>query len=114
MACPCGAHWCWYCLRSTDDCIGECSPGDGANDPDFNDFHEDDENGSDNSDQDMPEAEDAETQEDVHNEDPEPSRAVQQDLITNQMPSSSVTPRNLDGGGDARWEGTHEDFGDEP
>ena len=122
MACHCGAHWCWYCLRSTEDCIDECGTGDGAYDDYFNDFLEDDENesdnsdenDSDNSDEDMPEAAEAETQDDLRNADQEPSRAVQQDLVTNSVPSSPITRRNLDGGGQARWEHANADFGREP
>lgn len=28
MQCTCGAHWCWWCLRSIDECQGDCAgPG---------------------------------------------------------------------------------------
>lgn len=101
-------------MRSTDDCLGDCGPGDGAFDADFDDFHEYDENDSDISDEDMAEIEDAETQGSVRYAEEDPSRVVQQNAATNQTPSSPIIPRNLDRGGDVRWDGAEEDFGEEP
>ncbi len=116
MECRCGAHFCWGCMQSRDDCEGGCNEDD----------DEDEDYGSDSE----------------HNEDEVPMRS---DGIATNEPSTTNTgeadaaetqsatqeagldtlnessasrsqlrPRNLDGGPAHYWEEQDLDFGEEP
>ncbi|KAK3619771.1 hypothetical protein LTR56_000958 [Elasticomyces elasticus] len=131
MQCVCGAHWCYYCQRSINECDGGCGEGTGE------DYDDEDATGSsDASDEDdmdgvddTAQAEPANTtfppqhmndmvlyrpitnSEDTRN--PESTAQVQQAI----PPTSQRSPRrpvNLDAGGTDRWAGAGMDFGEEP
>ncbi|UPX12924.1 uncharacterized protein EKO05_0003456 [Ascochyta rabiei] len=112
MECRCGAHFCWGCLKSRDECEGGC------------DEDGDDNYGSD-SEPDEPEPLSAHSngtevavaeKQRVAEEGSEvvaqaPSGAAA-DAITN--PRTASRPRNLDGGSSRYWEYQDLHFGDEP
>ncbi|KAK5708171.1 hypothetical protein LTR97_000711 [Elasticomyces elasticus] len=122
MQCVCGAHWCYYCQRSINECDGGCGEGmgedydDGEEEEDYSD--EDDMNGID----DTAQAEPANitsppqhmtdmvlykpiTDVDQHNSKESAAPASQR---------SPPRPVNLDAGGARRWADVEEDFGEEP
>ena len=85
MQCICGAHWCWSCQKSIDECGGECSP-------------EDDEEEDYYSEEDLEEGE-------VDERPPRPAPAA--------AANNPDAPQNLDRPGE-RWAEGNFDFGDEP
>ncbi|KAK5740901.1 hypothetical protein LTR17_004255 [Elasticomyces elasticus] len=129
MQCVCGAHWCYYCQRSINECDGECGEGTGE------DYDDEDATGS-------SDASDEEDMEDVNDTTPvEPANAKSPAQHTTDMvlykpiadregraafetvdpaqqtaaPARSPRrPVNLDAGGTDRWAGAGMDFGEEP
>lgn len=72
MACRCGAHFCWHCMRDPDNCAEDCyDDGDG-----YDDGYDEDEDGS---------------EEDTHESAEEQGKETEEEV---EGPSS----RNLDGG----------------
>ncbi|KAK6441944.1 hypothetical protein LTR95_001832 [Oleoguttula sp. CCFEE 5521] len=127
MACICGAHFCWYCLRSIRDCNGDCpemqaeyssEEGEGAEDDDSD--NEDDEVAVDPA---VPLTDAASGPNATPGAPDVPARTVtttnestqtlQTSLIGGLGDLSQLT-RNLDAGGARRWTGAEEDFGEEP
>ncbi|KXT06169.1 hypothetical protein AC578_1374 [Pseudocercospora eumusae] len=110
VKCHCGAHFCWYCAKSIDDCMGDCG---GDIDSDAEDEDED---------------EDGEVYEEAaermseggRNRDDAGMSPYADSLTQGRSPPSSGArqalraPVNLDAGGDVRWAGSGLDFGDEP
>lgn len=105
MQCICGAHWCWWCTRSLDVCPGDCSEGDAGDiDDEFGDLS--DEEGQDDDDSGFLEG-------------PQPAVNKHTSGASPQQPTQvprnpPLMSTNLDAGGAARWEGSGEDFGNEP
>lgn len=91
MQCLCGAHWCYWCQRSIDECDGACSQRD----------DEDDE-------------------EDYYSENEEEGEGAygEGEMAPAAPPVAAVTnpdaPADLDAGGARRWGNGDRDFGDEP
>ena len=97
MQCLCGAHWCYHCQRSIDDCDGACEPG-----PDVDDEEEDD------YDSELDEEESGEPGVRPQAE----LRLERRDNVRNNTTENRVV--SLDAGGGQRWaDGTY-DFGEEP
>ncbi|KAF2172433.1 hypothetical protein M409DRAFT_50133 [Zasmidium cellare ATCC 36951] len=113
MQCTCGAHWCWRCTKSLDQCLGDCAEeGNGElDDEDEDDMAEDDDEGD---------GEEVEKDEDsgfVEGAQPtvhESASGATLQLPIQQRQDPPIVPTNLDAGGDARWEQSGEDFGEEP
>ena len=101
LRCHCGAHWCWHCQRSTNECEGDCGEGDDS-----------DEEVEDDLDDDVSDIEAVE----------ELQVATQRvdttnvSSVNNTQDSGAVSqiPRNLDAGGSRRWADGDEYFGDDP
>lgn len=108
MQCICGAHWCWGCAKSLEECPGDCSEGVREDiDDDFSDSR-DEENG-----------EDGEDEESGFIDGPQPTVNHPAPRATTQQPTQErqdppIIPSNLDAGGAARWEQSGQDFGSEP
>ncbi|KAF2009162.1 hypothetical protein BU24DRAFT_468155 [Aaosphaeria arxii CBS 175.79] len=105
MQCMCGAHWCWACQRSKEECDGECYESDEYSESEFDE--EDDSN--------SPNAEASTST--------EPAAAAAAAAATTEQPASTelanATPtarrqRNLDLHSRHTWEAADMDFGDEP
>ena len=95
MQCVCGAHWCWRCRRSIDECDGACLEGGEGDDDDDYDSEEDDLEGE-------PIVGDPGA---LPPPGPAPAPAA------NANPDAPV---NLDAGGGRRWADGIFDFGEEP
>ncbi|KAK4949522.1 hypothetical protein LTR10_012140 [Elasticomyces elasticus] len=129
MQCVCGAHWCYYCQRSINDCDGGC---DGGTEEDYDE--EDATGSSDASDED-----DMEGVDDITPVEPADATSPVQrttDMVlykpianleghtTFETPAhqtaaplsqrSPPRPVNLDAGGTGRWAGADMNFGEEP
>ncbi|KAI5369260.1 Putative bromodomain, E3 ubiquitin ligase RBR family, Bromodomain-like superfamily [Septoria linicola] len=118
MACTCGAHWCWNCLRSIDDCDTEsCGPGDGGYEEDFQDFQdhvETDDEGSEGADEDTDAPNEDRTMQE-HRDIPAAEPTEQAQVQVASAPNGNDKVHNLDGGGDDRWANAAAmNFGDEP
>lgn len=96
--CVCGAHWCYWCQRSIDECDGACGERD----------EEDDEEEYDSEDDLEREEEAAEA---APAEGDEPQRSSAAPAAATGNPDA---PANLDGGGARRWADPVYDFGEEP
>lgn len=112
MECRCGAHFCWGCLRSRDECEGGC-------------YEDDDED--DGSDDEPDEPESLPTQNDGtetiavgESTSIEPGMAAADQDSNEAITATTITletaarSRNLDGGSARYWENQDFDFGDEP
>ncbi|KAH7135674.1 hypothetical protein B0J11DRAFT_425634 [Dendryphion nanum] len=127
LECICGAHFCWVCLRSRDDCDGGACYED--EDEDYSSEEEQDTNESESSDEHPLEVIDTS----ITNPAPEGSSGV--DAISAETSESSSTAnavvtsvtieqpttplpvprrRNLDAGSHGYWENQGLDFGEEP
>lgn len=89
MQCLCGAHWCYRCQRSIDECDGACS------------------------------GEDEEDDEEEYYSDEDPDGEVDDEPPPRLAPAAAGegtadAPPNLDAGGGGRWADGLHDFGDEP
>lgn len=119
--CHCGAHWCYYCQRSTTECIGECD--------ERYDDEDDDEEDEDDYDSELGEMEeddgigDAEPTVEVGPAPaaPPPATARTSNATLTLPPRPVPAPAqhnhrvvNLDAGGGNRWAESEYDFGDEP
>ncbi|KAK5685012.1 hypothetical protein LTS10_003087 [Elasticomyces elasticus] len=126
MQCVCGAHWCYYCQRSINECDGECG---GGNEEDYDD--EEDDEFSDEDDMegvdDITPAEPADATSPMQRMTdmvlykpialPEGHTAFETPAQQTAAPPSQRSPRrpvNLDAGGTNRWAGTGMNFGEEP
>lgn len=123
MQCVCGAHWCYYCQRSINECDGACEERDESADEDEDEYDEDDD-GSNIS--------EPVGDEPAHAAQPPPPEqpAIQEGRVVPASAESNTTigpppadsgnvPRsdivvNLDAGGTRRWAETGLDFGEEP
>ncbi|KAK4507908.1 hypothetical protein PRZ48_001643 [Zasmidium cellare] len=114
MQCTCGAHWCWRCTKSLEQCMGDCPAEDGF-DEDVDDEDEDEMDEEEDEDDEAEKNEDSgfvEGAQTVANNAPHP--APSQVPTDNQRQDPPLAPTNLDAGGDARWGQAAEDFGEEP
>lgn len=123
MQCRCGAHWCWGCLRSFDECDGGCdSPDSGSEDGDYSD---------EDTDPDTPQpvvfpprARDGEQNVTaiVHTTTSASATGNVSATATQPAPASAAAarpgfterPTDLDTGGRRVWEATGAFFGEEP
>lgn len=103
MACICGAHWCYWCQKSTNECDGSCDERE-ADDEEEDDYDgEEDDHANEASEVEMME-----------------SRLQPRSNAGNVENAAPTSPRpyhrivNLDAGGDRRWAETDYDFGEEP
>ncbi|KAK5726848.1 hypothetical protein LTR15_002738 [Elasticomyces elasticus] len=127
MQCVCGAHWCYYCQRSINECNGECGEGmgedydDGEEEEDYSD--EDDMNGIDDTAQAEPPDITSLPQHMTDMVLYKPIASLEGHTTfetpaqqTAAPPSQRSPPRpvNLDAGGTDRWAGAGMDFGEEP
>ncbi|KAK4634844.1 hypothetical protein CLAFUW4_01336 [Fulvia fulva] len=105
MQCTCGAHWCWWCLRSIDECQGDCA---GPADDEIDDEDdEDSEEGESDSDDGV-----VSNNGDTPMLDAGPPAPINDP--TRVLASPIIQAVNLDAGGSRRWAGGGYDFGDEP
>ena len=112
MECRCGAHFCWSCLKSRDECEGGC-------------YEDDDEDYNSDSEPDEPEplpTQGSDTELVAGGEQMTPKEGS---MVTAQVSGEATDdvvatsgidhrPRNLDGGSARYWENRDFDFGDEP
>ncbi|KAF2628204.1 hypothetical protein BU25DRAFT_41881 [Macroventuria anomochaeta] len=114
MECRCGAHFCWGCMKSRDECEGGC-------------YEDDDEDSGSDFEPDEPESlrgSDNNTATEAQTATAEGTEATMADaapevlagVATETNTTSPVTcrPRNLDGGSARYWEQQDFDFGEEP
>jgi hypothetical protein len=110
MECRCGAHFCWGCLKSRDECEGGC-------------YEDEDEDEASDSEPDepepLPDSDDDDTVMDTETATDNEAKAPPQTLGLDMAviaPASQPTPRlrNLDGGAADYWEQQDLDFGEEP
>lgn len=109
MECRCGAHFCWGCMRSRDDCEGGC----------YGDEDYDEGSGSEPDEPEPLQGSGDDTAEEAQITGPEATESVTQ--TSNSGLTGIVTgthhasrPRNLDGGAAHYWEQQDLDFGEEP
>ncbi|KAF1924519.1 uncharacterized protein M421DRAFT_424653 [Didymella exigua CBS 183.55] len=106
MKCRCGAHFCWGCMKSRDDCEGGCN--------------EDEDEEFSGSEPDEPEpisGSDDETAVGTQITTSETTESVTKTLESDSTGTTSkhaLRPRNLDGGAAHYWEQQDLDFGEEP
>ncbi|KAK1815852.1 hypothetical protein LTR12_009737 [Friedmanniomyces endolithicus] len=125
MQCVCGAHWCYYCQRSIDECDGVCDEQ--AAMEDMEEEEEDEEEGYGDDDEDGLEqlaemrrnllASEAMARVNKAAAPAPPATTVPSapdttPLAPTQRLNTGVV--DLDAGGARRWAGADEDFGDEP
>lgn len=96
MQCLCGAHWCYWCQRSIEECDGACAEREEMDDEDGDEYDSE-----------------------LDNDDGEVAREIERrppPAETGAAPgANSDVPVNLDAGGYMRWaEREGLDFGDEP
>jgi hypothetical protein len=109
MECRCGAHFCWGCMKSRDECEGGC-------------YEDEDEDEGSNSEPDEPEprpGSDGDTTMSTETTTTETVKSASQStesviVVTAEASQSVPRPRNLDGGRAHYWEQQDLDFGDEP
>ncbi|KAF3047907.1 hypothetical protein E8E11_002473 [Didymella keratinophila] len=111
MECRCGAHFCWGCMKSRDQCEGGC----------FEDEDEDEDEASDsepNEPEPLPESDGDTTMrtETATTEAVESTPQITESVavITATVSQPTPRPQNLDGGAARYWEQQDLDFGDEP
>ncbi|KAK4554847.1 hypothetical protein LTR86_007995 [Recurvomyces mirabilis] len=131
MQCICGAHWCYHCQKSTNECDGGCvdhaedSEAEEAEenfDDEEVDDEDEDEEVEDNEDAALPESMITVVGEHGGGGTGSPPLPLDADMDKHPTPitappSSLVQPHrivNLDAGGEARWANTPMNFGDEP
>ena len=106
MRCMCGAHWCYWCQRSIEQCNGACEERDYEDNEDEDDY---------DSEVDEEEEEDAAVRAAVvaanRTSQPPPRDAGQ---TGNAASNSDHALVNLDAGGGRRWADGNLDFGEEP
>ncbi|TKA30531.1 hypothetical protein B0A54_15825 [Friedmanniomyces endolithicus] len=125
MQCVCGAHWCYYCQRSIDECDGVCDEQ--AAMEDMEEEEEDEEEGYGDDDEDGLEqlaemrrnllASEAMARVNKAAAPAPPATTVPSAPDTTPLaPTQRLNTRvvDLDAGGARRWAGADEDFGDEP
>nr|OQO27782.1 hypothetical protein B0A51_05840 [Rachicladosporium sp. CCFEE 5018] len=125
MACICGAHFCWYCMKSIRDCNGDCaemqaeySSEEGGNEGEDDSDESEDELASPN----IPLAGAVTAINASANAADTPTQGATTAIENAQAPQGSPDgignlsqlTRNLDAGGARRWAGAEEDFGEEP
>jgi hypothetical protein len=104
MECRCGAHFCWVCLESINECDGGCY------DDDEEDYFSD---GEPDEEEDTPvQPTPAETTTEIGASEV-PAEAVTENAEVT-APAQPARPRNLDGGGARYWANTEINFGEEP
>ncbi|KXT11548.1 hypothetical protein AC579_10324 [Pseudocercospora musae] len=112
VRCHCGAHFCWHCTKSIDDCLGDCG-GDFDSDAEDEDMDEDE-----NEEVDGEAA--GSMSGDGRNRDDAGKSPCADSLTQGRSPPLSGAhqalraPVNLDAGGSARWAESDLNFGDEP
>lgn len=109
MGCRCGAHFCWGCMKSRDECEGDCYEDEDRDEPSDSEPDEPEP---------LPESNDGTV---TVKESADNDMAVSAQRTTRTSPTVTATPsqvthrpRNLDGGGAHYWEEQDFDFGDEP
>lgn len=109
MECRCGAHFCWGCMKSRDECEGGCYEDEDGDEPSDSEPDEPEP---------LPEPDDgtAMVTEGADNDVADSAPQTTESVVTVTATPSQVThrPRNLDGGGAHYWEEQDLDFGDEP
>ena len=106
MQCVCGAHWCYWCQKSTEECHGDCHR------PDSEDEQDDD--GYDSEDSERENDEDEGDQVMILNQEPLAPPGVDTGQLSIQVVHTAYRVENLDAGGARRWAETDYDFGSEP
>ncbi|TKA80642.1 hypothetical protein B0A55_01857 [Friedmanniomyces simplex] len=135
MQCVCGAHWCYYCQQSIDECGGACEERAGSEEEEEEeDEEEEDEEDEDDDGLDEGSLEGADEEGEDGDVMPQPASVVvdQEEPSVNET-AAQTTPEaspitappppsqlsddsiiNLDAGGARRWAESGQDFGDEP
>lgn len=117
MECFCGAHWCWVCQQSRDDCDGECFESEDEDSESYPDSEDEDENESEASPADGTNNMDGNTTGGVAISGAAicaGEGSAQEADPQATAPKCTTRPENLDGGSNRRWEESGLDFGDEP
>ena len=108
MQCVCGAHWCYWCQRSLEECDGTC---DGREDDD----EDEDDYDSELDEEALEEREGHEAHPQGPPQRPPPPAPRDRDHTLNPIrPPTDTRIVNLDAGGLRRWAEENVDFGEEP
>ncbi|KAF2125752.1 hypothetical protein P153DRAFT_299210 [Dothidotthia symphoricarpi CBS 119687] len=109
MECRCGAHFCWGCLESRDDCVGGCAEDE--DDEDYNSDEQEESNEPESTTQTADTATLTTTQPDDTANTQVPSAEASESTTPPRLIARSV---NLDGRGANYWINQDLNFGDEP